>query len=58
MAIPQLNYWKADEIGLLNPHLNKSHGEGEIITVGKDVYYQSVMLFIECIRDMATIKRA
>ena len=51
-------HWRADEIGLFDPHLDKSHGDGEIVTVGKDVYYRSVMLFIERIRDMATIKGA
>ena len=59
-AVPALQstHWKADEIGLFDPHLHKSHGDGEIITVGKDVYYRSVMLFIERIWDMATIKGA
>ena len=49
-------HWRADEIGLFNPHLDKSHGDSEIATVGKDVYYCSIMLFIERIRDMAMIK--
>lgn len=43
----QLTYWKADKIDLFDPYLNKSHEEGEIITVEKNIYYQSVVLFIE-----------
>ena len=42
MAVPQAStstHWRADEIGLFDPHLDKSHEDGEIITVGKDVYY-------------------
>lgn len=31
--------WRADEVGLFDLQLDISHGEGEIVTVGKDVYY-------------------
>lgn len=58
LPTPPSTHWRADEIGLFDPHLDKSHGDGEIATVGKDVYYRSVMLFIERIRDMAMIKGA
>ena len=54
----QSTHWKVNEISLFNPHLNKFYKEGEIITVEKDVYYQSVMLFIKHIWDMITIKRS
>ena len=36
-----------NEIDLFNSHLNKFHEEGKIVTVRKNIYYQSVMLFIE-----------
>ena len=58
VTLSQLTHWKADKISLFNSHLNKSHEEGEIVTVRKDIYYWSVMLFIECIWDMTTIKEA
>ena len=58
VILSQLTHWKADEIDLFNPHLDKSHEEGEIVTVSKDVYYWSVMLFIEHIQDIVTIKGA
>ena len=49
VILPQLTHWKADEISLFDSHLNKSYKDSEIVTVSKDVYYWSVMLFIECI---------
>ena len=36
--------------------LNKSYGKGKVITVGKDVYYRLVILFIERIKDLASVK--
>ena len=47
-----------NEISLFDPHLNKFHRDSEIITVEKNIYYWSVMLFIEWIQNMATIKDA
>ena len=38
--------------------LNKSYGKGKVITVGKDVYYHSVILFIERIKDLVSVKGA
>ena len=38
--------------------LNKSYGKGEVVTVGKDVYYRLVILFIERIKDLASVKGA
>ena len=48
--------WNAAELGYFDPHLDKSYGEGEIVTVGKDVYYRSVILFVERIHDLAAVK--
>ena len=50
--------WNTADLGYFDPHLDKSYGEGEIVTVGKDVYYRSPILFVERIRDLATIKGA
>ena len=58
MILLQSTHWKVNEIDPFNSHLNKSYEEGEIVTVEKNVYYWSVMLFIECIWDMITIKRS
>ena len=57
-SVSTSSHWKADEVGLFDPHLDKSHEEGEVVTVSKEIYYWSVMLFIEWIQDIATIKGA
>ena len=48
--------WNATELGYFDPYLDKSYGEGEIITVKKNMYYRSVILFVERIHDLATVK--
>ena len=48
--------WNATDLGYFDPHLDKSYGEGEIVTVGKDLYFRSVILFIERIKDIAAVK--
>ena len=50
--------WQLADLGYFNPMLDKSYGEGEVVTVGKDVYYRSVILFIERIKDLASVKGA
>ena len=48
--------WNSSDLGYFDPHLDKSYGEGEIVTVGKDTYFRSVILFIERLRDVAAVK--
>ena len=36
--------------------LDKSYGKGKVITVGKDVYYRLVILFIKRIKDLVSVK--
>ncbi len=48
--------WNAKDIGFFDPHLDKSYGEGDIVTQGSDVYYRNVMLFVERVKDLAAIK--
>ena len=50
--------WQLADLGYFNPMLDKSYGKGEVVTVGKDVYYRSVILFIERIKDLASVKGA
>ena len=38
--------WNQSDLGYFDPHLDKAHGEDEIVSVGKDVYYRNVVLFI------------
>ena len=48
--------WNSADLGYFDPHLEKSYSEGEIVTVGKDLYFRSIILFVERVRDLATIK--
>ena len=52
------NRWKPEELGFFDPQLPQSFGKGEIVYQGKDLYYRSVILFIERIRDLADVKGA
>lgn len=46
--------WNQAELGYFNPHLNKAHGEGEVVLVGKDVYYRNVVLFVQRLQSLVT----
>ena len=48
--------WNPADLGYLYSHLDKSYGEGEAITVGKDAYFQSVILLIDRVQDIAAVK--
>ena len=50
--------FNAREIGFFDPHLDKAYGPGDVVTVGNEIYYRDVTLFIERIRDYAAIKGA
>ena len=39
--------WNQADLGYFDPHLDRAHGEGEIVLVGKDVYYRNVVLFVQ-----------
>ena len=57
-SVSTSSYWKADEIRLFDLYLDKSYEEEEVITVSKKIYYWSVILFIEWIQNIVTIKKA
>lgn len=49
--------WTQADLGYFDPHLDeKAHGLGDIVSVGKDVYYQNVVLFIQRIQNRVTFK--
>lgn len=50
--------WNPSDLRYFDPHLDKSYGEGEIVTVGKDIYYRNVILFIERLNDVTNVKGA
>ncbi len=50
--------WNQADLGYFNPHLNRAHGEGEIVSIGKDVYYRNVVLFVQCLQSLVTFQGA
>ena len=50
--------WNQADLGYLNPHLDKAHGEGGIVSVEKDVYYRNVVLFVQHLQSLVIFKRA
>lgn len=38
--------WNQADLGYFNFHMDRAHGESEIVFVGKDEYYENVVLFI------------
>lgn len=38
--------WNQTDLGYFDPHLDKAYGKGEVVSVGKDVYYRNVIFFV------------
>ncbi len=39
--------WNQANLGYFDLHLDRAYGEGEIVSVGKDVYYRNIVLFVQ-----------
>ena len=52
------NKWKAEELGFFDPYLTSSLGLEDVMTMNKELYYRSIILFIDRIADLVTIKLA
>lgn len=50
--------WNQADLDYINPHLDRAHGEGEIVLVGKDVYYRNVVLFVQRLQSLVTFRGA
>ena len=48
----KLPEFKAEDIGYFDPDIDKSYGEGSIVSVGKNTYYRDVYAFIDRLKDM------
>ena len=48
--------WYVSDLGYFDPYLKKSYGEGDIVTLDKDVYYRNVILFVKRVRDLVEVK--
>ena len=50
------NKWKAEELGFFDLYLTSSLGLRDVIIIGKELYYRLIILFIDKIADLVTIK--
>lgn len=50
--------WNQADLGYFDPHLDKGHGEGEVVSVRKDLYYRNVVLFVQRLQSLVTFKGA
>ena len=50
--------WNQAELGYFDPHLDRAHGEGGIVLVGKNVYYRNVVLFVQHLQNLVTFRGA
>ena len=48
--------WKPDEIGFFDPQLALTVGQSPMVREGKDVFYQSVHLFVEQVKEAILTK--
>lgn len=46
--------WNKADLGYFDPHLDRAHGEGEIVSVSKDVYYRNIVLFVQRLQSFVT----
>lgn len=46
--------WNQANLGYFDPHLDRAHGEGEIVSIGKDIYYKNVVLFVQRLQSLVT----
>ena len=44
------------ELRYFDPHLDLLHGKRKIVTIEKEVYYQSIELFVQCVCDLIIFK--
>lgn len=49
-------WWNQADLGYFKPHLNKAHKEGEIVLVGKNVYYRNVIFFVQRLQNLVTFR--
>ena len=50
--------WNQADLGYFDPYLDRAYGEGEIVSVGKDVYYRNVVLFVQRLQSLVTFRGA
>ena len=46
-----------EDIGFFDPNLSINYDEGEVVLIGKKLYYRNIILFIKRMEDLAIIKK-
>ena len=46
--------WNQAELGYFDFQLDRAHGKGKIVSVGKDVYFKNVVLFVQYLQSLVT----
>lgn len=50
--------WVQTKLGYFDLHLNMAYRKKKVITVGRNIYYQNIVLFVQRIRDLIVFKGA
>ncbi|KAN0072813.1 hypothetical protein V8E54_008927 [Elaphomyces granulatus] len=53
---PVPNQFKPEEIGFFDPELDQGLGDGDIISIGKELWMRNVFVFIQRIKDVTALK--
>lgn len=55
-SLPKTTTKKCNQANLdyFDPHLDRAHGESEIVSVGKNVYHRNVVLFVQRFQSLVT----
>ena len=58
LLLKSTEQWNQANLGYFDPHLDRAYREGEIVSVGKDVYYKNVILFVQHLQNFVTFRGA
>lgn len=50
--------WNQADLGYFDPYLHRARGEGKMVSVGKDVYFRNVVLFVQRLQSLVTFQGA
>ena len=50
--------WNQADLGYFDLHLDRAYGEGEVVSVGKDLYYRNVVLFVQRLQSLVAFREA
>lgn len=50
--------WNQADLGYFDLHLNRAYEKGEIVLIGKDMYYRNIVLFVQRFQSLVTFRGA